>query len=289
MVNDSPDSSICINFGTTVYGGTSGDMATIGLIILAFLLVFHVVLPTLTGFSPGKGIVGLRVVKQETMQTAGLGANLVRWLLWIVDAFPFCFPLVGLITGLASDGHRRVGDMAASTVVVHKDSVGQIPQPATPTSNWNPPPPTMPAAPPSTSTPPFAPPTPTSPPVSTPPQSTTPPPSPDASPFTPPGSNDGAPPPPPGNWSPPPATTNPLTEAFEPPPHADPEPRPDPEPSPEAEPETVPSPETTSEQPPGIDAPQWDDARNTYIQWDPDLQQWMEWDEGHGRWIQISR
>jgi len=175
MVNDSPDSNICVNLGTTVYAGTGSDMATIGLIVLAFLLVFHVVLPTLTGFSPGKGIVGLRVVKRETMQKAGLGANLVRWLLWIVDAFPFCFPLVGLITGFVSDGHRRVGDMAASTVVVHKDSVGQVPQSAAPTSNWNPPPPTMPAAPPSASTPPFAPPTPTSPPVPTPPPSNTPP------------------------------------------------------------------------------------------------------------------
>ena len=39
----------------------------------------------------------------------------------------------------------------------------------------------------------------------------------------------------------------------------------------------------------GIDGPQWDQARNAYIQWDPELSEWMEWSESGGRWIPISR
>ena len=61
--------------------------------------------------------------RQATGALAGLGKCIGRTLMWIVDAFPFVLPLVGLITGVASSGHRRVGDMVASTLVVHKSSV----------------------------------------------------------------------------------------------------------------------------------------------------------------------
>ena len=40
---------------------------------------------------------------------------------------------------------------------------------------------------------------------------------------------------------------------------------------------------------PGVDAPVWDDARDTYIQWDPEIEEWMEWSESQGRWVPISR
>jgi len=278
VVNNSPQSSVCINFGSTVYAGTGGDLGVIALIVMAFTVVFHVALPSLTGFSPGKGIMGLRVVKQDTMQTAGLGANLVRWLLWIVDAFPFpLMPLVGLITGLASGKHQRVGDMAASTLVVHKDSVGQVRESAPPATAWNPPSPTMPTAPPTPTAPvsdPFAAPTPSAPPTS----------------FSPPASTTGAPPPPPGIWAPPSPSTDAPGGSDEPDPSsleiAEPtasakEPFEAAGATPEAPPENQPEPSPDPR--PGVDAPQWDDARNTYIQWDPDIEQWMEWNEGQGR------
>jgi len=272
VVNNSADSSVCIALGSTVYAGTGSDLGVLALLMLAFILVFHVVLPTFTGFSPGKGIMGLRVVKQDTMQTAGFGANLVRWLLWIVDAFPFFLPLVGLITGLASSNHKRVGDMAASTFVVHKNSVGQVRGSSPATTSWTPPPPTMPSAPPASADPlsdPFASPVSAAPTTSSPPF--VPP-----TPFSPPSSTTGAPPPPPGNWAPPPPTPEPPADLTEPPADLT---------EPEPEPESV----ETADQRPGIDAPQWDEARNTYIQWDPDLEQWMEWNEGQARWVSISQ
>lgn len=55
---------------------------------------------------------------------------------------------------------------------------------------------------------------------------------------------------------------------------------------PQPEPDPAPAPDPAH---PGIEAPQWDEARNTYIQWDPELNEWMEWNEPSGRWIPISR
>ena len=49
---------------------------------------------------------------------------LVRWVLWIVDGFPYFLPLVGFIVGLTTVGHRRVGDMAAKTFVVRRAAMG---------------------------------------------------------------------------------------------------------------------------------------------------------------------
>ncbi len=258
LVNNSPGSNICIAAGSTVYGGTGSDITEISLVMLAFFAIFHVVLPTLTGYSPGKGMLGLRVVKQDTFQHAGIGANAVRGLLWVIDALPFMVPLVGFITGLASKGHRRVGDMAASTFVVMKESVGSPTQvagltapvgagvSAPPPSNWAPPSPTAPPA-----SAPATPPAPASPPVVSPPV------------VSPPVASPPVASPPVAS---PPVSTPPDT------------PEPDPTPPPAA-----------AESRPGVDAPQWDEARNTYIQWDPELEQWMEWGESQGKWIPISQ
>jgi len=272
-VNNSPGNTACFSVGSTVYGGTGSDMAEIALVMLAFFVAFHVILPTLTGYSPGKGIVGLRVVNQETFRTAGIGANSVRWILWIVDAAPYFVPLVGFITGLASKGHRRVGDMAASTVVVRKRSVGSpvpIPgvnsatvggtaamasNPPPPPTNWSPPAPAMQPTPAPSSGPPMAAAPPVSPPTPTEP---TPPP------FAPPASTEPTP------------VADAGPEKF--PPETTPETTPEPEPD---------QPSTDAQD--GVGTPQWDTARNTYIQWDPELREWMEWNEGQGRWIPISQ
>ena len=39
---------------------------------------------------------------------------------------------------------------------------------------------------------------------------------------------------------------------------------------------------------PGTEAPQWDEARGTYIQWDPVQGAWMQWDEGTKAWSRIA-
>jgi uncharacterized RDD family membrane protein YckC len=124
------DSSIsqCFELNDTVYYSDSSAAAvTFWAPWLIVAVVNHVVIAGVAGGSIGKLAVGLRVVKKDTGQIAGIGPAIIRSLLWIVDAAPWCFPLVGLVTMLTTKGHRRVGDMAAGTLVVMKDAVGRPP------------------------------------------------------------------------------------------------------------------------------------------------------------------
>lgn len=86
-----------------------------------FLLL--VVVQGLTGWTIGKLLTGIRTVREDG-RPAGLLKALVRWLLWIVDAFPYVVPLLGFIVGLTTTGHRRVGDMVAKTFVVRASAAG---------------------------------------------------------------------------------------------------------------------------------------------------------------------
>lgn len=68
------------------------------------------------GRTPAMGWLGLRIVSADTGGQPTLGALSLRWLLLMVDgAFA---GLVGLIVMSNNPRHQRLGDMAASTVVV---------------------------------------------------------------------------------------------------------------------------------------------------------------------------
>ena len=282
---------LCIQAGTTVYVGTENEAAIITLIWLAWVLISTMILPGITGWSPGKLLTGIRVVKADTFEKAGLGANILRGVLWVVDAFPYFAPIVGGAL-LASKDHRRVGDRAANTLVVRADSVGRPPVQA-PSAVVAPP--TGAVMPSTTPPPPSGPPattlvtaSPPPPPATTPPPPTSPAPPSASAPTGPPSAYQ---PPPPSEHRtepapsappvfPPPAAPPvfPPTEDAAP---ADPIPVVEPEPEPEAEAESAPiveaepaatpetEPEPGPESPaetsprPGVDAPMWDDARNT--------------------------
>lgn len=103
---------------------TGSDATTVNLISLAFWVMNLVVLQGLTGASIGKFIAGARVVRPDG-SPCGVGRAALRWILWIVDGFPYFAPLVGFITALSSQGNRRVGDMAAGTYVVAASAAGR--------------------------------------------------------------------------------------------------------------------------------------------------------------------
>ncbi len=69
------------------------------------------------GATPGKKFFGLQVVKQNGTPV-DLGSSLIRNLLRVVDGLPVFFP-VGLVTMLLTRGFRRIGDLAAGTIVVY--------------------------------------------------------------------------------------------------------------------------------------------------------------------------
>lgn len=172
-----------------------------------------VVLQGFTGWTVGKLITGIRTVREDG-RPPGFVKALVRWLLWIVDGFPYFLPLVGFIVGLTTVGHRRVGDMVAKTFVVRATAAG--------------------------------------------------------SPIVVPGLT--SPPSTGGGWgAPPPVASGPTTGWGQ---------AADPSSSGWAAPTAAPP-------GPPSDAPQWDEARGTYIQWDPVQRTWMQWDEGSKAWSPI--
>jgi len=72
-----------------------------------------------SGQSPGKKIMGLRVVKGNGSPVSP-GASFLRNLLRFADTFMFLY-LIAFICMLASTGFRRLGDWVADTLVVYAD------------------------------------------------------------------------------------------------------------------------------------------------------------------------
>ncbi len=70
------------------------------------------------GWTPGKLAAGIRVIRDTTGRPCGFGRALIRNLLWIVDGI--FFGLVAVLVANRSAGHKRLGDNAAGTLVVHR-------------------------------------------------------------------------------------------------------------------------------------------------------------------------
>ena len=87
-----------------------------GLLLTGSVLVYYVVLEGLFGRTVGKLITGIRVVDAGTGGRPGLLSGFVRTLLRLIDGI-FGY-LVALIIVVNSDRRRRLGDMAAKTLVV---------------------------------------------------------------------------------------------------------------------------------------------------------------------------
>jgi uncharacterized RDD family membrane protein YckC len=126
-----PGGGPCAGGGVTINGDCRGfvqgaegkRLAWIVLSLAVSLLVF-VILPGIKGWSPGMKMLGIRLVNAEGRPPGVLRAFL-RYILWIVDAFPYIIPyLTGFIVALTSARNQRVGDMVASTYVVTQEAAG---------------------------------------------------------------------------------------------------------------------------------------------------------------------
>lgn len=124
-VNNEPGNRLCVNIGNTAYIAREDQLRAvqrvIGLTGLGWLLVNSVLVQGLAGGTIGKLLVGLRVVRNDGRR-AGVGWCGLRTLLLPIDAV--CCGVIGLATSLTTAGHRRVGDMAASTLVVPRSAEG---------------------------------------------------------------------------------------------------------------------------------------------------------------------
>jgi uncharacterized RDD family membrane protein YckC len=107
-------------------------------LVVLFVLVFAVI-PGITGASPGKSLLKLRVVRPDGTKP-GWKRGLVRSACWGVDALALVLP-VGLWLAMLTPRHRRLGDYVARTYVVRQDAAGRpVPLRRSPTRR---PPPTV--------------------------------------------------------------------------------------------------------------------------------------------------
>lgn len=96
-----------------VVGGTY--LLLFGLVLGLYHLIFEAIW---SGRSPGKRLVGLRVVK-TTGVPIGFWDACLRNLIRLVDYLPFAY-FAGIVTMFVSSQPRRLGDYAAGTLVVRE-------------------------------------------------------------------------------------------------------------------------------------------------------------------------
>ncbi len=106
--------------GRAVIGPATSWSSVYGTYAVVWLLNM-VLLEGIVGGTVGKLACGIRTVKHDG-SVCGIGRALLRNMLLIIDAA--CLAIIGIITSATTKGHRRVGDMAASTLVVAKSQLG---------------------------------------------------------------------------------------------------------------------------------------------------------------------
>jgi uncharacterized RDD family membrane protein YckC len=151
--------SFCTNFNDRYVAGW--PLAILVVVWLAYMVGVFVFQRGLTGRTVGTMLTGVAVVGSDG-RPLGPAKALLRSVAGVVDYLPCCLPLVGVVTVLASPGHRRVGDMAAESYVVGNHWFGrpvELPGPPAPPAPAAIPPDGYPAQPPIPAgpRPPFAP------------------------------------------------------------------------------------------------------------------------------------
>ncbi|MGB3623325.1 RDD family protein [Ketobacter sp. MCCC 1A13808] len=106
-----------------------GDFGIAFMMILTFVLewFYPVLFEVLNnGQTPGKKAMGIAVVNDDSTPI-GWSASIIRNFLRIVDMLPFGY-LAGLVSISLNPDFKRIGDLAAGTLVVYRDKASVPPQ-----------------------------------------------------------------------------------------------------------------------------------------------------------------
>ncbi len=111
--------ALSLSVGILGLGGFGVGLFLIGLFVLVWFypVIFEV---RAHGQTPGKRMLGLRVV-QENGTPVGWSESVLRNFLLVADFLPLLY-LAGLVTMFLDSSFRRLGDLAAGTLVVYADS-----------------------------------------------------------------------------------------------------------------------------------------------------------------------
>jgi uncharacterized RDD family membrane protein YckC len=109
---------LIISITAGFFGEESGGLWLLLILFFCIDWFYHVIWEILfRGQSPGKRIMGIRVVGSGG-EPVSPGASFLRNLLRFADTFLFLYP-IALVCMSASQGFRRLGDWAGSTLVVY--------------------------------------------------------------------------------------------------------------------------------------------------------------------------
>ncbi len=107
--------------GAAVTGGESAASAVYALVVIAvFLILFGYFIffeGVWRGQTPGKRVLGIRVIRDDGLPE-NFTANVIRNVVRVVDALPGTYA-VGVVAMFVSKRSKRLGDMAAGTLVVY--------------------------------------------------------------------------------------------------------------------------------------------------------------------------
>lgn len=103
--------------GTSTSGFRVTQLSTRGnLALLAAAALYYILLEGLVGRTVGKMVTGIKVIDADTGNPPGIVSAAVRTASRVIDGLGGY--LVGFIIVLVSDRRRRLGDIAAKTLVV---------------------------------------------------------------------------------------------------------------------------------------------------------------------------
>lgn len=109
---------LLLTFVLTLLGGVGTGLTLIGLFLVEWF--YPTLFEVLQGATPGKRAMGLSVI-HDNGTPIGWPASLIRNLLRAADFFPFLYG-AGLVCTLLNRDFKRLGDLAAGTLVVYRES-----------------------------------------------------------------------------------------------------------------------------------------------------------------------
>jgi uncharacterized RDD family membrane protein YckC len=112
---------LALVFGTTSAegGSVAFSLGALGsLIYFVGIFAYYLFMEGYLGQTVGKMLLGIKVVREDDGGVPGLGAAAWRTVLRIIDGI--LFYAVAFVSVLATQKNRRLGDMAAHTLVVRK-------------------------------------------------------------------------------------------------------------------------------------------------------------------------
>jgi uncharacterized RDD family membrane protein YckC len=118
-----PSGHSCFSYHSAGYLIRNRALGWCALTFVLTVALFFVLPEAIAGTSPGKAVLGIRVVRADG-SPPGLVRSLLRGAAWVVDGLALLLPL-GLWLLLLTPGHRRVGDYVAGTYVVHRADTGR--------------------------------------------------------------------------------------------------------------------------------------------------------------------